>query len=149
MDATDRKLIALLLEDARLTYQELAKSVRMSANTVADRVRRLRAAGIISGYHAKLDHTRLGRPLVLVSDLRLREGYDNERFHESVTSIPQIFEAFRTTGEYDYQIRVACTGTADFEQVIATLKRDHGVREVRSRLLLREIPMPAARLLES
>ncbi|WP_020496098.1 Lrp/AsnC family transcriptional regulator [Sciscionella marina] len=149
MDSTDRKLIALLLEDARLTYQELAKSVRMSANTVADRVRRLRAAGIISGYHAKLDHTRLGRPLVLVSDLRLREGYDNERFHESVASIPQIFEAFRTTGEYDYQIRVACTGTAEFERVIATLKRDHGVREVRSRLLLREIPLPAARVLES
>lgn len=149
MDATDRKLITLLLEDARLTYQELAKTVRMSANTVADRVRRLRSAGVIAGYHAKLDYQRLGRPLLLVSDLRLREGTDNERFHEGVTRIPQIIEAFRTTGEYDYQVRVACTGTEEFERVVATLKQEHGVREMRSRLVLRDIPMPTARILES
>jgi Lrp/AsnC family transcriptional regulator, leucine-responsive regulatory protein len=148
MDAIDRQLVALLLDDARLTYQELGRAVRLSANTTADRVRRLRAKGIISGYHARLDYEAIGRPLILISDVRLREGYENARFHASLADIPQVVEAFRITGEYDYQLRLACTGTAEFERILDTLKTEHGVREVRSRLLLHDIPMPSARLVD-
>lgn len=148
MDAIDRQLVALLLDDARLTYQELGRAVRLSANTTADRVRRLRAKGIISGYHARLDYEAIGRPLLLISDIRLREGYDNARFHASLADIPQVVEAFRVTGEYDYQLRLACTGTAEFERILDALKTEHGVREVRSRLLLHDIPMPGARLVD-
>lgn len=147
MDAIDRQLVALLLDDARMTFQELGRAVRLSANTTADRVRRLRAAGVIRGYHAELDYQRIGRPLTLISELRLREGYDNAEFHRNIAAIPQIIEAFRMTGDYDYQIRLACTGTEEFEHILATLKRDHGVREVRTRLLLHEIPLSTARIL--
>jgi Lrp/AsnC family transcriptional regulator, leucine-responsive regulatory protein len=101
------------------------------------------------GYHATLDHNALGRPLMLVSDLRLREGADNAEFHRNLADIPQIIEAFRMTGEYDYQIRLACTGTEEFEQILTVLKGQCGVREVRSRLLLHDIPMPAARILDT
>jgi len=148
MDAIDRQLVALLLDDARMTYQELGRAVRLSANTTADRVRRLRAAGVIDGYHATLDYRAIGRPLTLISDLRLREGYDNAEFHRHLAGIPQIVEAFRMTGEYDYQIRLACTGTDEFEHIIGVLKTEHGVRELRSRLVLHDIPMPAARILD-
>jgi Lrp/AsnC family transcriptional regulator, leucine-responsive regulatory protein len=148
MDAIDRQLVALLLDDGRLTYQELGRAVRLSANTTADRVRRLRAKGIISGYHARLDYEAIGRPLILISDVRLREGYENARFHASLADIPQVVEAFRVTGEYDYQLRLACTGTAEFERILDALKTEHGVREVRSRLLLHDIPMPSARLVD-
>lgn len=148
MDAIDRHLVALLLEDARMTYQELGRAVRLSANTTAERVRRLRSSGVLRGYHAALDYEAIGRPLILISDLRLREGYNNEEFHRNLASIPQVVEAFRMTGEYDYQIRLACTGTTEFEGILATLKGEHGVREVRSRLLLHDIPMPGARILD-
>jgi Lrp/AsnC family leucine-responsive transcriptional regulator len=148
MDAIDRQLVGLLLDDARLTYQELGRAVRLSANTTADRVRRLRAKGIISGYHARLDYEAIGRPLLLISDVRLREGYDNARFHASLADIPQVVEAFRVTGEYDYQLRLACTGTVEFERILDALKTEHGVREVRSRLLLHDIPLPSARLVD-
>jgi len=148
MDAIDRQLVSLLLEDGRLTYQELARAVRLSANTTADRVRKLHASGVIRGYHATLDHTAIGRPLHLISDLRLREGTDNDEFHRGLAGIPQVIEAFRVTGEYDYQIRVACTGTEEFEGVLAVLKREHGVREVRSRLLLHHIPLTPGAILD-
>jgi Lrp/AsnC family transcriptional regulator, leucine-responsive regulatory protein len=148
MDAIDRKLVALLLDDARLTYQELGRAVRLSANTTADRVRRLRGTGVLSGYHARLDYEAIGRPLILISDIRLREGYDPELFHRGLITITQVVEAFRVTGEYDYQLRVACTGTAEFERVLHQLKTEHGVREVRSRLLLHDIPLPGARILD-
>jgi Lrp/AsnC family leucine-responsive transcriptional regulator len=148
MDAIDRQLVALLLEDARMTYQELGRAVRLSSNTTADRVRRLRSSGVIQGYHAALDYRTMGRPLNLISDLRLREGYDNDEFHRNLATIPQIIEAFRMTGEYDYQIRLACTGTDEFEHILGILKFEHGVREVRTRLLLHDIPVPAARILD-
>jgi Lrp/AsnC family leucine-responsive transcriptional regulator len=149
MDAIDRRLVTLLLQDARATYQELGQAVRLSANTVADRVRRLRASGVLRGYHAQVDLAALGRGLTLLSDVRLREGMDRKEFERSVAAVPQVIGAMRLTGEYDYQLRVACADPAEFESVIDRLKRDHGVRELRSRLLLHEVELGVARLLES
>lgn len=148
MDSIDRELIALLLDDARLTYQELGRAVRLSANTTADRVRRLRSSGVLRGYHAALDYDAIGRPLHLISDIRLREGTGNAAFEANLAAIPQVTEAYRVTGEYDYQLRLACTGTDEFEQVLDALKSAHGVREVRSKMVLHSIPMPGARILD-
>jgi Lrp/AsnC family leucine-responsive transcriptional regulator len=53
----------------------------------------------------------------------------------------------RLTGDYDYQLRVVCADTREFESVIDLLKRDHGVRELRSRLLLHEVPLGVGRLI--
>jgi Lrp/AsnC family leucine-responsive transcriptional regulator len=148
VDAIDRQLVALLLDDARLTYQELGRAVRLSANTTADRVRRLRSSGVLSGYHAALDYEAIGRPLHLISEVRLKEGTDNAAFEQSLAGIPQLTEAYRVTGEYDYQLRLACVGTKEFERVLGALKRDHSVREVRSRLVLHAIPVGGARVLD-
>lgn len=147
VDAIDRRLLALLIEDARATYQTLGAAVRLSANTVADRVRRLRATGVIRGYHADLDLGVLGRSLTLLSDIRLREGVDRGQFERGLTTVPPVVGAMRLTGEYDYQLRLVCVDTREFESVIDLLKRDHGVRELRSRLLLHEVPLGVERLI--
>lgn len=148
MDAIDRQIVTLLLDDARLTYQELGRAVRLSANTTADRVRRLRSSGVLKGYHAALDYEAIGRPLLLISDVRLRENADNAEFQHGLAAIPQITEAYRVTGEYDYQLHMSCTSTPEFQDIVDTLKRDHSVREVRSRLVLHAIPLAAARILD-
>ncbi len=147
MDAIDRQLVTQLLHDARATYQELGHAVRLSANTVADRVRRLRSAGIIRGYHADVDLTHLGHGLTLLSDVRLREGMDRREFERDLTAVAQVIGAMRLTGEYDYQLRIVCADPAEFETVIDRLKREHGVRELRSRLLLHEVHLGVERLL--
>lgn len=149
MDQIDRELLTLLLDDGRATYQELGRAVRLSPNTVADRVRRLRASGVLTGFHAQLDLTALGRNLTLVTDVRLREGVDRGEFERGLVDLPQITSAARMTGEYDFQLKVVCVDSAEFEIVVDTLKRDHGVRETRSRLLLHELPLGPARLLNA
>ena len=146
MDAIDRVLIRELLRDARVTYQELGRAAVLSANTVADRVRRLRSSGVISGYHAELNLARLGRGLRLMSDVRLREGIDRSEFEAGLAQVAQVVSAARLTGDYDYLLQVACTDPEEFEQVIDRLKRDHGVREVRSRLVLHDVPISLERL---
>ncbi|MFC0434679.1 Lrp/AsnC family transcriptional regulator [Kutzneria buriramensis] len=148
VDAVDREILTVLLHDGRITYQELGRAVRLSANAVADRVRRLRKSGIVRGYRADLDFAALGRPLVLVTDVRLRDGVSGAEFERGLRGFPQIFSAAHVTGEYDYQLRMACTDTVDFEELIERLKRDHGARELRSRLVLRQIALDPAGVLE-
>jgi len=149
VDAIDRVLIGELLRDARVTYQELGRVARLSANTVAERVRRLRGTGVISGYHAQLDLAKLGRGLRLLSDIRLREGVDPAEFERGLGAIEQVIGAMRLTGEYDYLLQVACVDSDEFERVLDTLKRDHGVREVRSRLVLHEVAFDLSRLIDA
>ncbi|MER6379596.1 Lrp/AsnC family transcriptional regulator [Streptomyces sp. NPDC001118] len=148
MDRIDRQILALLLVDGRATYQELGRQVRLSANTVADRVRRLQSAGVVRGYRAELNLAAFGRGLELLSDIRLREGVDRQAFEAQLDQVPQIVGAMRLTGDYDYQLRMACTDAREFETVIDRLKADFGVRELRSRLLLHEVPLGPDRVLE-
>ncbi|WP_326837190.1 Lrp/AsnC family transcriptional regulator [Amycolatopsis rhabdoformis] len=148
MDAIDRSLVRLLDQDARRTYNELGKEVRLSANTVADRVRRLRATGVIRGFRAELDPGALGRGLTMVSDVRLREDVDRTRFERELHQVPQIVSGARMTGEYDYQLRLACVDPEEFETVVDRLKREHGVRELRSRLVLHDLEVSTTGLLD-
>ncbi|OIK03756.1 Lrp/AsnC family transcriptional regulator [Streptomyces monashensis] len=148
MDRIDRQILTILLTDGRATYQELGRQVRLSANTVADRVRRLQAAGVVRGYRAELNLAAFGRGMELLSDIRLREGVDRTAFEEQLPHVPQVVGAMRLTGDYDYQLRVACTDAREFETVIDRLKADFGVRELRSRLLLHEVPLGPDRVLE-
>jgi Lrp/AsnC family leucine-responsive transcriptional regulator len=149
MDAIDRVLVRELLRDARVSYQELGRTARLSANTVADRVRRLRGSGVISGYHAQLNLPKLGRGLRLMSDVRLREAVDRAEFERGLGEVEQVIGAVRLTGDYDYLLQVACTDPDEFEQVLDRLKRDHGVREVRSRLVLHEVPIDLEKLVNA
>ncbi|MEU9343359.1 Lrp/AsnC family transcriptional regulator [Streptomyces sp. NPDC048278] len=147
MDRIDRQILAILLTDGRATYQDLGRRVRLSANTVADRVRRLRTDGIVRGYRAEVDLAALGRGMELLSDIRLREGVDRTAFEARLNDVPQVVAAMRLTGDYDYQLRVACADAREFETVVDRLKADLGVREARSRLLLHEVPLGPDRLL--
>lgn len=149
MDRIDRQLVTLLLEDGRSTYQELGRQVRLSANTVADRVRRLQESGVISGYRADLSLPAIGRGMQMISDIRLRDGTDRAAFEARLHEVPQVIGAMRMTGEYEYQLRMACADPEEFERVIDRLKDDLGVREVRSRLLLHEVPLGLDRILHA
>ena len=148
MDDIDRSLVRLLMQDARRTYNELSKEVRLSANTVADRVRRLHASGVIGRFRAELDPAALGRGLNMVADVRLREDIDRMSFEHAVRSVRQVISGARMTGEYDYQLRLACVDPAEYETVVDQLKRQHGVREIRSRLVLHDMDVDAGNLLD-
>ncbi len=141
LDPIDRELARLLLADGRATYQELARQVRLSANTVADRVRRLRASGVIRGYRAELDPAALGRPLTMVSEIRLGERVVRREFEAGLSAVPQVVAGSRLTGEYDYELRVVCRDAAEFEGVVDRLRQHHGVVGLRSRMVLHDIPV--------
>lgn len=139
LDRIDRDLLRHLATDGRASYQELSREVRLSANTVADRVRRLRGAGIILGYRARLDHAALGRPLTMVSEIRLGERVVRHEFESGLSDVPQLVSGSRLTGDYDYELRLACRDAAEFEAIVDRLRANHGVVAIRSRMVLHDL----------
>jgi Lrp/AsnC family leucine-responsive transcriptional regulator len=95
------------------------------------------------------DLAALGRSLTLLTDVRLREGAERAEFERGRAAVPQIVAAMHITGEYDYELRVVCADPPEFESIIDSLKRDHGVRDLRSRLMLREVRLGPAGLLSA
>ncbi len=148
LDDLDRQIVGALVRAGRLSFQELGRQVHLSANSAADRVRRLQRAGVISGYAAELSLPALGRTLLALSDTKLHPEVDRLEFEAQLAEVPQVLTATHTTGEYDYLIRLACTGTADLEEVIDRL-RALGVRDIHSRIVLSEIEFDRAKLLDA
>ena len=71
MDARDRKILACLERDARLTYQDIGERVGLSASSVHDRVRKLERSGVITAYRAEIDLEQVGFPITAVVSLAL------------------------------------------------------------------------------
>lgn len=139
LDGLDRHILRLLVTDGRATYQELSREVRLSASSVAERVRRMRSEGVIRAYSAVLDAAALGRPLTMVSEIRLGESVVRRDFEEGLGTIPQIVAGSRLTGDYDYELRIACRDAAEFESIVDLLRREHGVVAIRSRMVLHDL----------
>jgi Lrp/AsnC family transcriptional regulator, leucine-responsive regulatory protein len=145
VDELDVELVEALVADGRLTYQQLAQRVHLSATSTAERVRRLQRTGVLAGYHAQLDLGILGRNLEAFSDLKLKDAVERRDFEADLAGVPQVLSATHTTGEFDYQLRLVTSGTDELQAVVDTLRR-LGAREVHSRIVLGEVRFDPSRL---
>ena len=146
MDDIDRSILFALIDDARLSYQQLAARVHLSSNSTADRVRRLRVSGVLAGYHAELNLAALGHPLHSLTDVKLKEAVDRHDFERDLDGVAQVLSAVHTTGELDYQLRIVSRSTDELQSVGDTLRR-LGARDIQSRIVLGETNYNPARLL--
>lgn len=140
LDRADRAIIAALLEDGRMSNAQLAERVGLSASPCWQRVRRLEKAGIIAGYTAVLDAAQLGASETVIIEVVLDRHDDEilENFGRAMASIPEVLEVYLTTGEYDYLVKVAVSGTAGYEEFLRhKLYKIPGIRHSRSSFALR------------
>jgi Lrp/AsnC family transcriptional regulator, leucine-responsive regulatory protein len=122
VDRVDRRILEELQADARLSFNELSRRVRLSAPAVAERVRRLEATGVITGYHARVDPSRVGRPVeaVVVMDCY---GPTCVLRDPDVATWPEVRQLFRVTGQGCSVLVVAVPSMPDFEELIDRLAR--------------------------
>lgn len=145
IDAIDRDILVELQADARLSFTELASRVDLSANAVAERVRRLERDGVIAAYHAVVDPAASGKALAAYVDVKLRADTPADRFEAAIERIDGIVEAALTTGSFDYTVRVACADQADLVRLVETLRGAVPIAETYTRLILRERKLPVNR----
>jgi Lrp/AsnC family leucine-responsive transcriptional regulator len=137
VDATDRDILSLLRQDARMSYRDLASRVGLSANATADRVRRLRAQGVIRAFVTVVDETAApDARLDLLVDARLRPDTDPATLEAVLAAHPSVVEALHVTGAWDYQLRVRVAGAGHVDAFVRGLKRDAGVEATQTRLVL-------------
>ncbi|MFI5122350.1 MAG: Lrp/AsnC family transcriptional regulator [Vicinamibacteria bacterium] len=136
MDATDRRILALLMEDGRRTYDDIAGRVKLSAPSVKRRIDRLRASGALQGYTALVDHSALGWNTEALVELFYRPGTTLAEVAKTLRQHPEVAEAWSVTGEADAIARVRTSDNADLERLIIDLQRNGLVERTRSQVVL-------------
>ena len=117
LDEINRRLLAGLQDDARLSMAELGRRVSLSAPAVAERVQRLEAAGVIRGYRAELDPRALGFPVGVIVRVR-PNARQLHRIPELARTIPEIIECQRITGEDCFSMQLHLRSIDDLEAII-------------------------------
>jgi len=120
LDETGWRLLTELQAEARLGFSELGRRVGLSPSAVAERVRRLEAAGIITGYRAEVDPRRVGLPLSAIVQIRAA-GENCGRIGGLVRPFPEVLECYRVTGDVSAIMRVAVASTEHLEALIDRL----------------------------
>lgn len=107
IDRIDRKILILLQEDGRITNQQLADSVALSASACLARVKRMEKNGVITGYKAQVDVTKLGPSLTIFAELTssAHNTVSNRKIEQALKDMPEAIEAFQVSGSYDYLVR--------------------------------------------
>ena len=113
LDATDWALVRVLQDDARTSNRDLAAAVHVSPSTSSERVRALRADGVIRGYHADIDFGALGRHVQALTAITIRPPTREiiEAFRNWVSELPEIVGVFVVSGAADFLLHVAVPDT--------------------------------------
>ncbi len=139
LDAIDRKLVQVLLSDARASFKSLAAAVGLTAPACAERVRRLEERGVIKGYRADVDWTQLGIPIHAV--IRIGAAAEHGKgLLRAFRDTPNVVEVLRVTGSDSYVLNVLAKSGVELEAVI---DRIGSYGTVTTSLVL-SVPLPAA-----
>ena len=136
MDAIDRQIVALLVEDARRSYEDIGRQVALSAPSVKRRVDALRERGAIQGFTAVLDHSALGQTTEALLELFFAPGTQLDEVAARLRRHPEIAEAWSVTGDADAVARVRTEDNGALERLIMELQRDGSVVRTRSVVVL-------------
>jgi len=140
MDGVDGEILRLLRADGRISWRDLGAAVGLSANAAADRVRRLRRAGVVTGFAAQVDPAAGGRRLEALVGVTLTHGTDSDDFASAADRLEPVHEVLHLAGAPDYQLRVACRDTAELDALLRTLRLKLGAADTETKIVLRSGP---------
>ncbi|MCP4384486.1 MAG: Lrp/AsnC family transcriptional regulator [Hyphomicrobiales bacterium] len=141
IDQIDRKIIAALARDGRLTAVELSNRIGLSPSACTRRLQGLEAAGIITGYRALVDPTTVGLGVKVFVEVTLERQNDDalKAFEIALSECPNVLSCHLMSGSSDYLIELVARDLSDFEQVHANvLSRLPGVFRIESKFALRQ-----------
>ena len=140
MDFLDRAIIEQLQKEGRLSNQDLAARIGLTAAPCLRRVRRLEADGVITGYSAEVDPAALGRgfEVIIHADLVAKDLATVEAFEERLAAMEEVAELRRMFGIPDYLIRVQVGDLPAYERWLTTqLMGDPAIARVDSRITMK------------
>ena len=147
LDLFDRRILAALQHDGRMTSVALAELVHLSASQCARRVQRLEEIGVIRSYRAVLDPAALGLGIAGVVSLSLEKHAkaNIQELQQAIAARPAIVECLSVTGDSDYQLRIVARDLAEFSALLMqSIVPMPGVQTTRSSIILEQVKPFAA-----
>jgi DNA-binding Lrp family transcriptional regulator len=142
LDEVDRRLLRELAADARLPNNALAERVGIAPSTCLGRVRALRQAGVIRGYHADVDPAALDRPIQAMISVRLQSHARGHipAFMAKIAKLPEVLNVFFLGGADDFHVHIAATSTDNLRDfVVVNLSGDPDVALTETNLIFDHI----------
>ena len=141
LDRIDRRLLALLQADGRLSVAELARRVHLSPTPCFERVRRLEREGYIRGYAADLDPAKLGAGLIAFVEVQLDRTTPDvfNRFRDGVIGLTPVQECHMVAGGFDYLLKVRTADMAAYRRFLEELAALAGVEQTHTYVVMEEV----------
>jgi Lrp/AsnC family leucine-responsive transcriptional regulator len=136
VDSVDRRLLDALRANARATYAELARLVNLSAPAVHERVAKLEAAGVITGYHAAVAVESLGFAINALIGIFVNDRADTDDLAAALAALPAVEHCWFVAGEETFVVKVRVPDVAGLERAIRTLNAINGVARTRTTVVL-------------
>ena len=129
LDAIDRRILALLQQNGRLTMTELGEQVGLSTSPCSQRVKRLEAQGVITGYHARVNP--LGRSLLVFVEITLAQKSEQifKKVRDELQNMPEVLECHLISGSFDYLVKARLAGMSEYRSLLGSI--------------LQQMPVPA------
>ena len=121
LDKIDERILEELSRDGRVTVAELARRVALSATPCQARMRRLEREGVILGYRALLDWTKIDRAHIAFVEVKLSHTTETalSAFNKAVRDVPEIEQCHMIAGGFDYLMKMRTSDIASYRQVLA------------------------------
>lgn len=138
IDDTDKKILNLLIDDARLSYRKIARKTSVSVATVMNRVKRLEKTGVITKYTIGVKYSLIGYDMQLIIDVRIAKGklYEVEN---KLAKHPNVFAVYDNTGPFDATIIAKFKNRRSADAFIKKIQKYDFVERTETKLLLKTI----------
>ena len=146
LDAIDRRILAVLQEDATVPIVEIGERAGVSQTACWKRIKRLERDGVIARRVAVLDRDRLGLAVTVIVAVRTAHHSDEwlHTFAEGVARIPEVVEFYRMSGDIDYLLKIVARDIADYDRIYRKLTKVAPLHDVSSSFAMQEIKSTTA-----
>ncbi len=147
LDEIDLRILEVLQKDGRISNQDLADRVGLSASPCLRRLKLLETNGVIQRYVALVDPVAAGVELQAIIEVRLdrQTSATVDRFEREIVKHPQVLECYLMAGEWDYMLRVVFRNLDEFREFsIGVLSKIPGVGNVRSNICMKSVKFTTA-----
>ena len=142
IDSTDKSILALLQNDGKITYKEVASQLNLTTTPVYERIKRLEREGYIKSYKAILDRKKIGLNLLAFCNISLKEHQATYlvQFEKDIKDFNEVIACYHIAGMYDYLIKISVEDMDVYQYFIANkLANIKNIARVQSSFVMTEV----------
>ncbi len=142
LDKTDIAILSLLQKDSSLTTKQIAAEIGLTPTPIHERIKKLEKSGIIEGYSANLNMSKLGKDLIVFCQVSIKDHSKENLIHfeENVQGLNEVIECYHVSGKHDYVLKVVETNMNEYRNFITNkLSKISNIDHVYSTFIMKEV----------